>query len=60
MPAFVKTPADEKLWSKAKRESGKSYDEGSDAYWATANKIFHNMKKEAALRPMTQRLLLRH
>lgn len=49
MPGFVKTDKDEELWAKAKSESGKSYDKGSDAYWATANKIFHSMKKDASL-----------
>ena len=48
MPAFVKTEKDEKLWSEAKDAAGKSYEKGSDAYWAVANKIFHSMKKSAA------------
>ena len=46
MPGFVKTKADEKLWSEAKADAGESYDVGSDAYWATANKVFHNKKKK--------------
>lgn len=64
MPGFVKTPADEKKWSEAKDQAGKTYDEGSDAYWATANKIFHAKKKKhgkdaSTLDPGVQDFLLR-
>jgi hypothetical protein len=54
MPGFVKTPADEKLWSKAKRQAKKGLGlkknpksgEAKDSFYAYANKVFHNLKKQ--------------
>lgn len=41
MPGFVKTPADEKKWERAKALAMKDSDEN----YALANYIFHKMKK---------------
>jgi hypothetical protein len=45
MPGFVKTPKDEKKWSKAKQAAGKETREGSEGYWKLSNYIFHKMNK---------------
>ena len=37
MPAFIKTPADEEKWSRAKKAAGKNK-------WALTNFIFQKMK----------------
>lgn len=42
-PGFVKTPEDEKKWGKAKELAKK---QNPDDFYALANHIFHNMKKE--------------
>lgn len=49
MPGFVKTPKDEKKWSKAKEASGKETAPESKGYWRLANFIFHKMKKHQEL-----------
>lgn len=41
-PGFVKTPADEKLWARAK---AKAQEQDADDLYALANHIFQNMKK---------------
>ncbi len=45
MPNFVKTPADEARWAKAKSAAAKETKEGSDSFWALSNYIFHKMGK---------------
>jgi len=51
MPAFLKTPQDEKLWQRAKREYAKQNKEPQDRWvdkdWATVTTIWKNMKKHA-------------
>lgn len=43
MPSnLVKTPRDEKIWSRAKKLAGKYK---GDSKWAVANHIFTNMKR---------------
>jgi len=41
MPGFVKSEADETLWSAAKNHAGKK---GKESNWALANYIFHKAK----------------
>ena len=46
MPVFIKTPADEKRWQKAKQAANKTLNEGDgDRYWALVNSIYQKMKK---------------
>ena len=46
MPAFIKTPADESRWAKAKEAANKSHSESEgDSYWAIVNSIYQKMKK---------------
>ena len=46
MPAFIKTPADEKRWSKAKSAANKTLSESAgDSYWALVNSIYQKMTK---------------
>jgi hypothetical protein len=46
MPAFIKTPKDEKRWSKAKEAANKTHSEGDgDRYWGLVNHIYQNMNK---------------
>lgn len=45
-PGFVKTPADEEKWQKAKTAAKKS---SPDNMYALANSIFHKMKGEASV-----------
>jgi hypothetical protein len=46
MPAFIKTPADEKRWAKAKEAANKSHSESEgDSYWAIVNSIYQKMVK---------------
>ena len=46
MPAFIKTPADEARWAKAKEAANKSHSESEgDSYWAIVNHIYQNMNK---------------
>jgi hypothetical protein len=46
MPAFIKTPADEGRWSKAKKAAGKTLSESDgDRYWALVNSIYQKMTK---------------
>lgn len=45
-PGFVKTPEDEKRWSRAKAAAKK---QNPDDFYALANHIFHQMKKESVL-----------
>ena len=46
MPAFIKTPADEKRWSRAKAAANKTHSEGEgDRYWALVNSIYQKMTK---------------
>jgi len=49
MPGFVKTPADEKKWQKAKKivkeQNNVNFSDFKDEDWAFANYLFHNMKK---------------
>jgi len=49
MPGFVKTPADEKKWSKAKSLADKKLKKGSRSFYAYANAIFHRMKGESII-----------
>jgi len=49
MPAFVKTPKDEKIWSHAKsivKENKGIKDESnmSDRHWGLVNYLFHKIK----------------
>lgn len=45
MPAFIKTPADEKKWNAIKhsvaKQRGKSIEEFTDRDWATVNAAWH-------------------
>jgi hypothetical protein len=46
MPAFIRTPADEARWSKAKEAANKQRSEADgDRYWGLVNHIYQNMKK---------------
>jgi len=46
MPAFIKTPADEARWSKAKKAANKTLSESDgDRYWALVNSIYQKMTK---------------
>lgn len=46
MPAFIKTPADEARWSKAKEAANKTLSESDgDRYWALVNSIYQKMNK---------------
>jgi len=45
MPGFIRTSADEKRWSAAKRAAAKTTKEGSKSYWKLSNYIFHRMGK---------------
>ena len=46
MPAFIKTPADEKRWSKAKEAANKGHSESEgDSYWKIVNHIYQQMGK---------------
>lgn len=49
MPGFVKSPEDEKKWSRAKairaKDTGKSQDSFQDKDWAIVTTIFKNMDK---------------
>ena len=61
-PGFVKTPADEKKWARAKAAAKKS---NPDNMYAVANHIFQNMKKsetveEAKLSPSDANSLVSH
>lgn len=46
MPAFIKTPADEARWAKAKEAANKSHSESEgDSYWKIVNSIYQKMNK---------------
>jgi hypothetical protein len=46
MPAFIKTPGDEKRWAKAKEAANKTHSESEgDSYWAIVNSIYQKMTK---------------
>src|ERR1700677_240844 len=46
MPAFIKTPADENRWAKAKKVANKTLSESDgDSYWALTNSIYQKMTK---------------
>lgn len=46
MPAFIKTPADEARWEKAKQAANKSHSESEgDSYWKIVNSIYQKMTK---------------
>ena len=46
MPAFIKTPADEARWKKAKEAANKSHSESEgDSYWKIVNSIYQKMTK---------------
>jgi hypothetical protein len=45
MPGFVRTPKDEKKWSRAKEAAGESTPKDSESYWKLSNYIFHRMHK---------------
>jgi hypothetical protein len=46
MPAFIKTPADEARWSKAKKAANKTLSESEgDSYWKLVNSIYQKMSK---------------
>jgi hypothetical protein len=46
MPGFIKTPADEARWSKAKSAANKTLSESAgDSYWALVNSIYQKMTK---------------
>jgi len=50
MPAFIKTPGDEKRWAKAKEAANKSHSESEgDSYWAVVNSIYQKMTKAVDL-----------
>lgn len=56
MPAFVKTPADEKAWQRAKAKHKETSgvhdneDQWQDKDWAIVTTIFKNMRGGAAAR----------
>lgn len=45
MPGFVKTPADEARWAKAKEAAGKETEKDSESYYKLSNYIYHKMGK---------------
>ena len=46
MPAFIKTPADEARWAKAKEAANKQHSESEgDKYWGLVNHIYQNIGK---------------
>lgn len=50
MPAFIKTPADEAKWGKAKSAANKTLSESEgDNYWALVNSIYQKMNKSEDL-----------
>ena len=50
MPAFIKQPADEARWAKAKEAANKSHSESEgDSYWAIVNSIYQKMNKAVDL-----------
>lgn len=50
MPAFIKTPADEQRWKKAKEAAGKTLSESDgDRFWALTNSIYQKMSKSEEL-----------
>jgi len=54
MPAFIKTPADEARWEKAKKAANKSHSESEgDSYWAIVNSIYQKMKKSVEFAAQT-------
>ena len=49
MPAgVVKTKADERYWSEAKKYCGGKYETGSKRYWTCVNGVFGRIKRNAA------------
>lgn len=56
MPAFIKTPRDERLWKRAQTIVRDEYDVrvGSDQYWALVNGIFHRMSGRVKQNPGAQ------
>lgn len=50
MPAFIKTPADEKKWNAIKhsvaKQRGKSIEDFTDRDWATVNAAWHKSEYE--------------
>lgn len=50
MPAFIKTPADEARWAKAKEAASKTLSESDgDSYWKLTNSIYQKMTKTEEL-----------
>lgn len=46
MPVFIKTPAEETRWAKAKEAANKSHSESEgDSYWKIVNSIYQKMTK---------------
>jgi len=58
MPAFIKTPADEARWAKAKKAANKTLSESAgDSYWALTNSIYQKMAKSDDLDKLESILL---
>ena len=57
MPAFIKTDADEKVWSRAKAQVRKQYpklSEKDDNFWALTNSIYQTMRKGSEKKSMNK------
>jgi hypothetical protein len=59
-PGFVRTAADERLWTRAKAAAGRTYPKGSASYWRVANFVFHRMKESGAGRSLRSNPPRRH
>jgi hypothetical protein len=58
MPAFIKTPADEARWAKAKKAAGKTLSESDgDSFWKLTNSIYQKMAKSDDLERLESILL---
>jgi len=58
MPAFIKTPADEARWAKAKKAARKTLSESDgDKFWALTNSIYQKMTKSDDLESLEAILL---
>jgi len=58
MPAFIKTPADEVRWAKAKEAASKTLSESDgDSYWKLTNSIYQKMNKAEDLEKNIKKML---
>jgi hypothetical protein len=58
MPAFIKTPADEARWAKAKKAASKTLSESDgDSFWKLTNSIYQKMTKSEDIESLEAVLL---